>query len=62
MTFFPFVSEHLEYFKDGRQILVKLKNGEWDLVTYIDGVFQSIDIETVWSSNDIEIWAFLPND
>ena len=60
MTFLPFVPAHLEYFKDGRQILVKLTNGEWDLVSYIEGVFQSIDRETVWHSVDIAFWAFLP--
>ena len=60
MTFLPFVSAHLEYFKDGRHILVKLTNGDWDLVSYIDDVFQSIDNETVWHSADIVFCAFLP--
>lgn len=60
MTFLPFVPAHLVYFKDGKQILVKLKNGDWDLVTYIIDVFQSIDRETIWHSDDIEFWAFLP--
>lgn len=60
MSFLPFVPEHLEYFKDGKQILVKLKNGDWDLVTYINDGFQSIDRETIWTSDDIEFWSYLP--
>ena len=60
MSFLPFVPEHLEYFKDGKQILVKLKNGDWNLVTYINDGFQSIDRETIWTSDDIEFWSYLP--
>lgn len=60
MPLLPFVPEHLEYFKDGKQILVKLSNGDWDIVDYNDNVFQSIDRETVWYGDDIEFWAYLP--
>ena len=66
-TFLPFVKAHLEYFKDHRKILVKLKNGEWDIVYFESfwtdkAQFQSIDIETCWTEDDIDYWAFLPKE
>lgn len=68
-TFLPFVKAHLEYFKDGRKILVKLKNGDWDIVWHYatnsctgKALFQSIDSETVWSEDNIDYWAFLPKE
>lgn len=72
MTFLPYVPAHLEYFKD-KYNLVKLKNGEWDLVTWygdhdkygmgkVDNLLQSIDPETVWHTDDIEYWALLPKE
>lgn len=67
-TFLPFVKAHLEYFKDERPILVKLKNGDWDIVCYCDkdsngsAVFQSIDMETCWTEDNIDYWAFLPKE
>lgn len=61
MTFYEFVSEHLELL-NGKQIFAKLKNGDWELLYYTgDNVFQSIDPETVWFADDIEYWSFLPN-
>ena len=64
-TFLPFVKAHLEYFKDGRSILVKLKNGLWD-VAFFDhinsqnkAVFQGTDIIR---EDDIDYWAFLPKE
>lgn len=34
MTFYEFVPEHLELFKDGKQIFAKLKNGYWETLYY----------------------------
>lgn len=67
-TFLPFVKAHLEYFKEGRKILVKLKNGEWDIIYFYDlntedkATFQSTDCETAWTEDDIDYWAFLPKE
>lgn len=64
ITFKPYVPAHVEYFKN-KYNLVKLKNGQWDLVRYYETstgkyVFISNDMETTWSVDDIEWWAFLP--
>ena len=77
-TFLPFVKAHLEYFKDGKPILAKMDNGQWDIiyyheetktkkekgknVTYTDHWFDSTDMETSWSENNIVYWAFLPKE
>ena len=76
MVFLPFVPAHVEYFKDGRPILAKLKNGSWDIIYYYetnDSKFEngkeikftihkysSTDCETCWNDEDIEYWARLP--
>jgi hypothetical protein len=61
MTFYEFVTEHLELMND-KQIFAKLKNGDWELLYYTgDNIFQSTDPETVWYADDIEYWSFLPN-
>lgn len=67
IPFFEFNRKHLELILN-HEILIKTKNGKWDIVWYYDtdkngkAIFESRDRETDWTEDDIELWTFLPSD